>query len=387
MQTRHFFHFIYRKIVLGLALAFVVLLALIFVAPGIFQPAQSPIEIRQAPATATSPYSQGPYTYADAVAAAAPAIVNIYTSKVVTQRIPFFDDPLMQRFFGNVVVPRKRLERSLGSGVIVSGDGYLLSNYHVVEGADEILVALQDGRTTTARIIGSDPETDLAILKTEMSELPAIILGHSENLRVGDVVLAVGNPFGVGQTVTMGIISATGRTDLGINTFENFIQTDAAINPGNSGGGLINARGELIGINTAIFTRSGGSQGIGFAIPISLARKVMEEILKYGHAIRGWLGIETQDITPQLAESFNLAGLQGVLVTRVYRNGPAHAAGVAPGDVITRIDDVEIVDSRQAMDYVTQMTPEAEIRLRILRNGKHHDLGAKIIQRPRMEQR
>ncbi len=298
----------------------------------------------QAPRTSSSLiHKEGPASYASAVQQAAPAVVNIFTAKITVQKNnSLFNDPLFQRFFGDRFQsqPRKKLQTSLGSGVIISDKGYILTNNHVIEDADEIRLVLSDGRTLDATVAGVDPDTDLAVLKTETKDLPTITLGNSQGVQVGDVVLAIGNPFGVGQTVTMGIVSATGRDQLGINTFENFIQTDAAINPGNSGGALINAYGELVGINTAIFSKSGGSHGIGFAIPVTLAKGVMDQILKKGRVVRGWLGIAGQDITPALAESFGLKESRGVLVSGVLEGGPADKAGIQPGDVIAKIDQL-----------------------------------------------
>ncbi len=376
MHQEGFLSFIYRYVTLGLAAAFLALLILFYLYPELFRGNQ-PLVIIDSIQQISAPVS-----YADAVQAAAPAIVNIYTTKVVTEKNPFFDDQLLKRFFGNQRAPRQRLERSLGSGVIISREGYLLSNYHVVENADEILVALQDGRTTEARLIGGDPDTDLAVLKIELDQLPTIILGQSEKLRVGDVTMAIGNPFGVGQTVTLGIISATGRSDIGINTFEDFIQTDAAINPGNSGGGLINARGELIGINTAIFSRSGGSQGIGFAIPIHIARAAMEQIITQGFIPRGWLGFDTQNLTPQLLETFSQVNLSGVLINRVYRNSPAHITGIAPGDVLIELNGKAVSNSRQLYRQVTQLKPKSTVALRILRGKNIYEFSSTVIQRP-----
>jgi serine protease DegS len=388
MPSGNFFSYLYKQIILGLAGAFVILVVIFAFYPDFFRTGDShvaaPTNSRPLPQVTTSPYGAGPVSYADAVASAAPAIVNIYSSKVVTETIPMFDDPLFQRFFGNLVVPRKHLERSLGSGVIITPDGYLLSNYHVVENAAEILVALTDGRTSTATIIGNDPDTDLTVLKIELDDLPSATLGNSENLRVGDIAMAIGNPFGVGQTVTLGIISATGRTDLGINTFENFIQTDAAINPGNSGGGLINARGELIGINTAIFSKSGGSQGIGFAIPISIARMVLAQIIEQGFVTRGWLGMDSQDLTPQLLETFQQQNLSGVVITQIYRNSPAHIAGLRPGDVLMKINGETIIDSRHAMNLTTTLLPDETAELTILRGNKIYTIEAKVMQRPQL---
>jgi len=265
------------------------------------------VNLQQAPQT--SAVVQGPVTYADAVVIAAPAVVNLYTTKVINKPAhPLFEDPQFRRFFGDNSPKQRRMESSLGSGVIMSPEGYILTNNHVTTGADQIVVALRDGRETLARVVGSDPETDLAVLKIDLKSLPSITIGRSEGLRVGDVALAIGNPFGVGQTVTMGIISATGRNQLGLNSYEDFIQTDAAINPGNSGGALVDANGNLTGINTAIFSKSGGSQGIGFAIPVKLATEVMKSIIEHGQVIRGWLGIEVQPLTKELAESFGLTG-------------------------------------------------------------------------------
>jgi serine protease DegS len=294
------------------------------------------------------------------------------------------DDPFFRRFFDDdyPLIPRERLETSLGSGVVVSDQGYILTNHHVIQGAEEIQVALKDGRNAPAMIIGTDPESDIAVLKVAIEDLPAITLGQSDSIQVGDVVLAIGNPFGVGQTVTMGIISATGRDRLGLSTFENFIQTDAAINPGNSGGALVNAFGHIIGINTAIFTRSGGSQGIGFAIPINYAKDVTEQIIKHGHVIRGWLGIEIQGITPALAESFGLSDTKGVIVAGVLRDGPADKAGLKPGDIISKINNEAIRDGKQALNAIAKAKPGTNIELDILRQGKTLSMEATTAQRP-----
>ncbi len=326
----------------------------------------------------------GMRSYADAVARAAPAVVNVYTAKRVTQRAdPFFDDPLLRRFFGNPGGrTRQQIQTSLGSGVIVSAQGYVLTNNHVIEGAEEIEVLLADGRSIEAKVVGSDPESDLAVLSIALDALPTITLGDSQHLRVGDVVLAIGNPFGVGQTVTHGIVSATGRDRLGINTFEDFIQTDAAINPGNSGGALISADGTLIGINTAIYSRSGGSQGIGFAIPVSLARGVMQQIIEHGSVVRGWLGIETQDLTPELAQRLGLHDDHGVLVAGILRGSPAQQAGLLAGDVITRIDDAPVTDAGSALKLIAAHTPGSPIRLRGLRRGAAFNLDGKVGTRP-----
>jgi len=341
------------------------------------------IGLQQAPLVASAP-QQGPYSYANAVAAAAPAVANLYTTKVIekTEQQPLSKDPLLQRFFSDNLPRQRRMESSLGSAVIMSSEGYLLTNNHVTANAEQIVVALKDGRETLARVIGSDPETDLAVLKIDLADLPAITLGHSDRIRVGDVTLAIGNPFGVGQTVTMGIISATGRNQLGLNTYEDFIQTDAAINRGNSGGALVDAGGNLIGINTAIISESGGSQGIGFAIPVKLALEVMKSIIEHGQVIRGWLGVEVQSLTQELAESFGQEGRPGIVVAGVYRDGPAARAGLQPGDLILSIDGVQSADGRSSMNQVARARPGENIDIDILRNGKPLTLTAEVGMRP-----
>jgi serine protease DegS len=270
----------------------------------------------------------------------------------------------------------------LGSGVIVNEQGYILTNHHVIRGADAIQVWLRDGRTAPAKVVGVDPEADLAVLKIDLGKLPAITLASTEHIRIGDVVLAIGNPFGVGQTVTMGIVSATGRNRLGINLFENFIQTDAAINPGNSGGALVDAEGNLIGINTAILSRTGGSQGIGWAIPTSIAKDVLEDIIEHGRPLRGWLGIQAQPITPDIARELKLATTAGTLVTAVAPDGPAQKAGLQPGDVIMAVDDKRIGEARDAMVAVLSHRPGAHIKLTVLRDGQELTLTATAIERP-----
>ncbi len=341
------------------------------------------IGLQQAPLVASAP-QQDPYSYANAVAAAAPAVANLYTTKVIekTEQQPLSKDPLFQRFFSDNLPRQRRMESSLGSAVIMSSEGYLLTNNHVTANAEQIVVALKDGRETLARVIGSDPETDLAVLKIDLADLPAITLGHSDRIRVGDVTLAIGNPFGVGQTVTMGIISATGRNQLGLNTYEDFIQTDAAINRGNSGGALVDADGNLIGINTAIISESGGSQGIGFAIPVKLALEVMKSIIEHGQVIRGWLGVEVQSLTQELAESFGQEGRPGIVVAGVYRDGPAARAGLQPGDLILSIDGVQSADGRSSMNQVARARPGENIDIDILRNGKPLTLTAEVGMRP-----
>lgn len=346
------------------------------------------VEYKQAPPHSTSERSHSrapaPASYADAVEPAARAVVNIYTAKIITRkRHPLLDDPVFRHFFGDQLeAPRKQLQTSLGSGVIVSEQGYILTNNHVIAGADEIQILLNDGRNAKASVVGMDRDTDLAVLHIDLKDLPVIPLSSSTHLRVGDVSLAIGNPYGVGQTVTLGIISATGRNQLGINRFEDFIQTDAAINPGNSGGALINTYGELIGINTAIYSRSGGSQGIGFAIPVYLAKNVMKQLIEQGHVERGWIGIEAQDMTPELADSFGIDDSRGMLIAGVLRGGPADQAGIEPGDIIQSINDHDIVSSRSAMNTIAQSGPDAELVIRGLRDGKPITLKATTALRP-----
>ena len=343
------------------------------------------VNLQQAPQTTL--VQQGPVSYADAVTIAAPSVVNLYTTKVINKPAhPLFEDPQFRRFFGDNSPKQRRMESSLGSGVIMSPEGYILTNNHVTSGADQIVVALKDGRETLARVIGSDPETDLAVLKIDLKNLPAITIGRSDTLRIGDIALAIGNPFGVGQTTTMGIISATGRNQLGLNNYEDFIQTDAAINPGNSGGALVDANGNLTGINTAIFTKSGGSQGIGFAIPINLAMEVMKSIIEHGQVIRGWLGIEVQPLTPDLAESFGLSGRPGIVVAGIFRDGPAQKAGLQLGDVILSIDGAPASDGRRSMNQVARIKPSDKISIQVMRNGKELKLTAEVGLRPPQEQ-
>ncbi|MFY9315985.1 MAG: trypsin-like peptidase domain-containing protein [Burkholderiales bacterium] len=317
-----------------------------------------------------------------AVTKAMPSVVNISTSKEV--RLPR-NSPLheLRRFLGDD--PQKAT--SLGSGVVVSAGGYILTNNHVVEAADEIEVSLSDGRTLIATVAGNDPETDLAVLRVDAKDLPAITFGSSDTLRVGDVVLAIGNPFGFGQTVTQGIVSALGRSGLGINVFENFIQTDAAINPGNSGGALIDAAGNLVGVNTAIFSRSGGSMGIGFATPVSTAKSVLEQIIKSGAVTRGWIGVELAPLTPALAESFKLGSLDGAIIKGVLADGPADRAGVKPGDVLLQIDGKPIADPQAVLNVVTAIAPGSAAKVKLKRKGQDLELPVTIGRRPRQQAR
>ncbi|HOI51890.1 MAG TPA: Do family serine endopeptidase [Azonexus sp.] len=322
-------------------------------------------------------------SYRDAARAALPSVVHIYTTQQVRQqRHPLFDDPIFRHFFGDRQDGETQRNSGLGSGVIVSQNGYILTNYHVIEAADDIQVSLNDGKTYRARTVGSDPESDLAVLRIDAKELPAITFGQVDNLRVGDVVLAIGNPFGVGQTVTMGIVSALGRSHLGINTFENFIQTDAAINPGNSGGALIDSVGNLVGINTAIYSRTGGNHGIGFAIPASSARSIMEQIIENGSVTRGWIGVEAQEITAELAESFGLPGTEGSLIAGVVRGSPADKAGIRPGDVLLSIDGKPVGDPQVMLDLIAELKPESSAAFRLRRDKSILELQVGIGKRP-----
>lgn len=324
-------------------------------------------------------------SYRAAVKRAMPAVVNIYTAKEIRQRrSPLFNDPIFRRFFGDE--PAQKAS-SLGSGVIVSDKGYIVTNNHVVESADEIEVALADGRTAEAKIIGTDPDTDLAVIRIDLEKLPVIAFGDADKAQTGDVVLAIGNPFGVGQTVTMGIISALGRSELGINTFENFIQTDAAINPGNSGGALVDAGGNLLGINTAIYSKTGGSLGIGFAIPAATVRQVMEEIIRAGSVTRGWLGVEVQDVTPELATSFGLVEARGALIAGVVRGGPADKAGIRPGDVLLALAGKEVANSSGMLNQIAAIRPGDAVEMRVVRRGQEKTLQVTMGKRPRLNNR
>ncbi len=321
---------------------------------------------------------------------AMPSVVNIYTSTTIKTPInPFLDDPRFRFFFGDQLeesAPQR--SSSLGSGVIVSTDGFILTNHHVVEAADQIEVALADGRKAPAHVIGSDPETDLAVIKIDLpGSIPAITFGHPESSQVGDMVLAIGNPFGVGQTVTMGIISALKRDHLGLNTFENFIQTDAAINPGNSGGALVDVNGNLIGINSAIYSPNGGSLGIGFAIPASTAKKTMEQIIQNGSVTRGWIGAGIQELTPELAESFKLESSNGVLITDIIRNSPAEQAGIKTGDILISIDGKAINNWSSMLETVTNLPPGKVADIHLIRNGNDLNSKVKIGKRPTPKER
>jgi Do/DeqQ family serine protease len=327
-------------------------------------------------------------SYSDAVRRATPSVVNIFTSKEIrSPRHPLLNDPLFRRFFGEQLPDEAQRASSLGSGVIVSNSGYILTNHHVVEAADEIEVGLADGKKLLAKAIGNDPETDLAVLRVTSDNLPSISFGSSETLAVGDVVLAIGNPFGVGQTVTSGIVSALGRTGLGINTFENFIQTDAAINPGNSGGALVDAAGNLVGINTAIFTRTGSSAGIGFAIPVSTAKVVLDQIVKSGSVTRGWIGVEVQELNPSQAESFKLGSSRGALIAGVLRGGPADKAGVKPGDILLEVQGKPVADPAGMLNLIAALEPGQSAKMKLKRQGQDVDATVTVGRRPKPQPR
>ena len=335
------------------------------------------VSIIEAPASA--PAAPAPGSFAAAAQKAAPAVVSINTSKAAP-RHPRSNDPWFRFFFGDQ--DNEQPQVGLGSGVIVSADGYILTNNHVVEGADEIEVTLNDGRHASGRLIGTDPDTDLAVIRISLDKLPVIVLGNSDALLVGDQVLAIGNPFGVGQTVTSGIVSALGRNQLGINTFENFIQTDAAINPGNSGGALIDTEGNLQGINTAIYSRSGGSMGIGFAIPVSTAKQVLEGIVKDGRVTRGWIGVEPATLTPEMAETFGVKATAGVIITGVLQNAPAAQAGIRPGDVITGVGDKSIGNVQELLTAVAGLKPGSASRFQVQRGNDRIELDVTAGTRP-----
>ena len=324
-----------------------------------------------------------PASYREAARSALPSVVHIYTTQdMKQQRHPLFDDPIFRHFFGDRPEGQSRQNSGLGSGVIVSPNGYILTNFHVIEAADEIQVSLNDGKTYKALVIGSDPESDLAVLQIKADKLPAITFAHMDELRVGDVVLAIGNPFGVGQTMTMGIVSALGRSHLGINTFENFIQTDAAINPGNSGGALVDVHGHLVGINTAIYSRTGGNHGIGFAIPVSSARSIMEQIIQNGAVTRGWIGVEAQEITSELAESFGLPDTDGALIAGVVRGSPADLAGIRPGDVLLSVTSKPVKDPQVMLDLIAALKPEEKAPFRLRRDQNIIEVQVRIGKRP-----
>ncbi len=326
-------------------------------------------------------------SFADAAKKAMPSVVNILTSKEMRQRNPLADDPLLRRFFPELGehLPRQKAT-SLGSGVIVSTEGYVLTNNHVVEGAEEIQIILSDGRRLRAHVRGTDPESDLAVLKADGESFPAITFGTLDRVQVGDFVLAIGNPFGFGNTVTLGIVSALGRNHLGINRYEDFIQTDAAINPGNSGGALVDAAGNLIGINSTIYSQSGASIGIGFAIPVSLARTVLEQIIKDGSVTRGWLGIEPQEVTTEIARALSLDSPAGVLIRGVVRNGPADRAGIQGRDVVLEIDGKPTQDITVLLSRIAELPPGNTVKLKVWRERKPQDVDVVVGRRPQVIQ-
>ncbi len=379
-----------KRIWLTFAQSVTACLGLLFVLrvfyPHLLETGKEAIVINQVASNATPSNTKTGYSIA--AKKAMPSVVNIFTSSKIAAPNPndqFKDDPLYKHFFGEQPDGNEedQPESSLGSGVIVSDKGLILTNDHVVASADQIEVALADGRKLSAKVVGTDPDTDLAVLQVDAKDLPAITFAASDKLSVGDVVLAIGNPFGVGQTVTQGIVSALGRNHLGINTYENFIQTDASINPGNSGGALIDAEGNLVGVNSAIYSRNGGSMGIGFAIPASIARQVMEQIAVSGSVTRGWIGIEAQDITPELAESFKLAQARGSLIAGVLRNSPADLAGVKAGDVLLAINDKEVADSSSMLNLIAVLKPNEKAVLKIARAEKDIEIKVTVGKRPK----
>jgi serine protease DegS len=368
MNLKQALTFVTQSIVIGLAAAAVVLLLM----PGSF----------------SSNTGRQVDSYHAAIEVAAPAVVNIYAGNTFSEsRNPILQDPLFRRFFGETPQDnastnnkRKKIE-SKGSGVIMDAQGYILTNAHVIQGAEEIFVVLRDGRETIARTIGIDSDTDLAVLQIGLGNLPVIPIGDSSQLRVGDVVLAIGNPYDFGQTVTQGIISATGRRRLGITTFDDFIQTDADINPGNSGGALISSQGNLLGINTAIYSTTGGSQGIGLATPVNTALEVMQELVSNGRVVRGWIGIQAQPLPADIAEVMGLMK-GGVLVSGVLQGGPGDIAGINPGDVVTKIQGQDIIDPRQAIDTIAKIAPDSKIEITIVRGWDELKINAVVTQRP-----
>ena len=338
------------------------------------------VSLRTAPPTAPVAAGAAPATrsgsLADAASIAAPAVVSVTTSRA-RGRNPHADDPVFGPYFGD----RDAAQVGIGSGVIVSPEGILLTNNHVIAQAGEIDVRLTDGREVRAEVVGTDPETDLAVLRIPLAGLPAITLGRAQDLRVGDGLLAIGNPFNVGQTVTAGIVSALGRNGLGLSTFESFIQTDAAINPGNSGGALVNAQGQLVGINTAIYSRNGGSNGIGFAIPVDVAQRVMEGLLRDGVVRRGWIGVEPRELTAEFVDSFKLPIKQGVLITGVLQDGPASKGGLKPGDVVVAVAGKPVLSVAQLLDTVAALPPGQTAKVGVQRGAQALELSLQIIQR------
>ena len=377
-----------RKFWLLFAQATTIALGVLFVI-ALFKPdllrwqPQHGLTIQQVPIASGTP-ARVPDSFASAAQRVIPSVVNVFTQQQVrTPKYPSIDDPVFRYFFGERFDSKPRQTSNLGSGVIVSANGYILTNHHVVDAAAEIQIALSDGRSLPAHVVGADPETDLAVLKIDASGLPAISFAQPDSLKVGDWVLAMGNPFGVGQTVTAGIVSALGRTHLGINTFENFIQTDAAINPGNSGGALVDSSGNLVGINSAIYSRTGGSQGIGFAIPVSIARQVMEQIIKNGGVTRGWVGVEVQDLSPELSDSLNLKQQQeGALIAGVLKGGPADLGGIRPGDVLLSVNAHPVKDSSTLLNLIAALKPDESVQITVARKDQTLPLKIRVGRRP-----
>ncbi|HEY1315253.1 MAG TPA: trypsin-like peptidase domain-containing protein [Steroidobacteraceae bacterium] len=373
-HARVFASFLIRAVIVGLAAAFLVVW---------WKPAL--LGKTTLPAQSTPPAAGRPIvvmqSFADAVARASPAVVNIYTERVVTERT---QSPALSQLFGDYWPSyRQRVERSLGSGVIVDAAGTIVTNQHVIAGADSIKVQLADARIAGASIVGQDPDTDIAILHLDIGKLPIMPVGRSDTLRVGDIVLAIGNPYGLSQTVTQGIVSATGRGQLGLATFENFIQTDAAINLGNSGGALIDAQGDLVGINTAVLNRAyGGPEGIGFAIPVNLVRGVMEQILAHGHVVRGWLGFVPQDLTEEQAAQLGIPSGGGVTIVNILRTSPAYQAGIRPGDLVTALAHEPVRNSQDLVSRVAALPPGSEVEIEGRRERQSYKLALKVLERP-----
>ncbi|OGA10953.1 MAG: 2-alkenal reductase [Betaproteobacteria bacterium RIFCSPLOWO2_02_64_14] len=378
-----------RKLWLIFAQTATMCLALLFVVATLrpdLLPSTPPAQVVTVKASVATAATGRSASYNDAARTAMPAVVNIFTAQELKRRRhPLMDDPTFRFFFGDPGDPQTGRSTNLGSGVIVSDQGYILTNSHVVDSADAIEVALADSRRARAKVVGTDPETDLAVLRIDLPKLPAITFGQSEQARVGDIVLAIGNPFGVGQTVTLGIISALGRSQLGINTFENFIQTDAAINPGNSGGALVDAQGNLIGINTAIYSRTpgGASLGIGFAIPASTAKQVMEQIVRHGSVTRGWIGVGVQDMTKEFADSFKLPEVGGALISQVLDGSPADKAGVKPGDILVAVNGTGVKDSASVLNLIAGLQPGLQSTLSVIRDRGRSELQVMIGRRPK----
>ena len=375
-----------RNIWLGFAqvatILFAALYLLSYFSPEPASPRGEVVTVKEAPPVVPVPGATASASYSVAAKRAMPSVVNIYTTKQVARRFSP-EELLLRRFFGDPSEGRPESAMSLGSGVIVSANGYVLTNNHVIEGADEIAVVIAGREPVGARVVGTDPETDLAVLKVQAENLPAITFGRPEQLQVGDIMLAIGNPFGVGQTVTQGIVSATGRNRLGISTFENFIQTDAAINPGNSGGALVDTNGNLIGINTAIFTKTEGSVGIGFAIPVDLARLVMEQIIMQGRVVRGWIGVQALDIPPELAQSGKPGPVKGALIAGVVRGAPADKAGLKRGDIVVAINGKPIGDVTDLINATAALKPGQRGEFTVLREGREAKFAVEVGTRPR----